>query len=264
MKKSNRQLKVLFFCAMMAFSVSNTALAAQSLDEITSTVTETTVAETGASTSTSSSSGSVTDTQINRGEIKQNANNTINNLMDATRLDTNSEAANKFGKSARPFLATVGQILAHIITFGMSLVILIDLVYISIPPFRGLLGPAGAQGGATSGIGGMNNGMSGGALGGGLGGGYGRPGYGIGGMNSGMGQQAQSSMPTLVSTAAIMAANQPNTFQGIKAYFHDVIVRTTITAVLIVLTLTGVLPQLGFKIGLMLNNFISSGIGGMI
>jgi hypothetical protein len=251
---------------MMAFSVSNTALAAQSLDEITSTVTETTVAGTEANTSSSAKSGvsSGVGTQVDREVIKKETNNTINNLMDATRLDTNSEAANKFGRSAQPFLATVGQILAKIITFGMSLVILLDLVYIAIPPFRGMLGPAGAQGGMNGGMGGMNSGMGGG-FGNGMGGGFGRPGYGMnGGMSGGMSQQAPSGMPSLVSTAAIMAANQPNTFQGIKAYFHDVVVRTIITAVLIVLTLTGVLPQLGFKIGLMLNDFISSGIGGMI
>lgn len=268
MKKSNRQLKVLFLCSMMAFSISNTVLAAQSLDEVTATVAET-IAETSASapgSAVENNSASYEYSDASREEYKQSANNTIAGLMNATRLDTQSKTADRFREAAQPLAATIGQILANAVSIIMGLMTLLDILYLTASPLRGLLGgPAGGQPGMGGGMG-MNSGMGGmsSGFGGGLGGGFGMN-RGMGGMSGGMGGmsggQAGMGGLRLVSDEAVMAAQQPNKY---KVYFGQVAVRSVISGVLVVLALTGTMSQIGLKLGVMVDGFLRSGLAGMI
>jgi hypothetical protein len=214
----------------------------------------------------------------------------MNDLKNATKLDTPSAAATKVNQGIKTFASFVVQVIAYAVTALLVVRVLIDLMYICIPFLRsklanGYQGNAQAGGGAQGGNsgfggggfggGGFGNSGFGGGYGGGFGGGgFGNSSFGGGGFGGGMNQGNQASPATgrvqWVSEAALNAVaagavvdqnNKP--ISPLKAYAKDMVPTLVITPILLVLAITGVLTDLGFLIGNVIANAVS-GISTML
>lgn len=187
-----------------------------------------------------------------------------------------NEIVKNVGGQINYYAGVVIQILAYIITAGLTLSKLLDIMYIAIPLTRkwlanGYMGNAGAAGTPNGMAPGAMGGMGGGMMGPGMGGmGMGR--YNMGGMNAmngmagGMGPMADSRMaaqnqpatgrPQFVSNAALNAVATESVLgtdgrgqNAFKLYFRDMLISIVLTGVLIVLCITGVVAKLGFMLG---------------
>jgi len=263
----NKGLRVLCCAFALSVAMSTSAYAAQSLSDLTggnNTQTE---------SSTNSNNEAEKDTreyQIGDSKVTVDTHKTkaVDILSQATDFSNSTETVNKMQKSASPLVSQLIQILIYIATTGLVVVKALELVYMAIPPLRPML-DGGKSVGMQGNTGGMSGGMSGGfgGMSGGYGGGFGGMSGGYGGMNGGFGgmsgggmQSAQQRRGTcFVSDAVIRAANDPNGVQW-GMYFKDTAVTSVMLAVLGVLLITGVLPKLGFTIGSIISNGISSAI----
>lgn len=218
----------------------------------------------------------------------------IDSVEDASTLDGPSEGANKVNQGIKKVASFIIQILAYGVTCLMVVRVVLDITYITLPFTRSILangygGQAmGQQGMGQPGMGGgMGMGMGGMGMGRGMGmggmgmGGMGMNRMGMGGMGAmggmgGMGMQGSQpgATPAMgrvqwVSTAALNAVAS-ETMPGpdgrpqspLKAYAKDMTVMLTVTPILLVLAISGVLADLGFMIGELLTRAIS-GVGNM-
>lgn len=212
----------------------------------------------------------------------------IDDIQDASTLDGPSEGATKVNQGVKKVATFIIQILAYGVTCLMVVRVVLDLTYITLPFTRSILANGyGGQVMGQQGMGqpGMGGGMGGMGMGGmGMGGGYGmRGGMGMGGMGmnrmgmGGMGMQGGSqpgASPAMgrvqwVSTAALNAVTN-ETQSGpdgrpqspLKMYSKDMIPMLTVTPILLVLAISGVLSDLGFMLGELLTRAIS-GLGNM-
>ncbi len=256
------KVRALLLAGVLSVSFAFTAVAAPTLDEVTNG--NTTQQEEVQPFNGGDSSGG--------GSANVGGGSAIDALSNSSDFSGANETVKGVQEAAKGPLTIIFQLMAYAITIGLTFRVLCDLTYITIPPFRNILsggrqGNPGSQQGQAGGMGmgGMSGGMGMGGYGGmsSYGGGMG---MGMGGMSGGMGGQQQQGMGTCwVSQAAMdsIVAVDPATGRAgnpYKVYMKDMAVTCTLTTVLVVLALTGVLQQLGFMIGTMLSN----GIGSML
>ena len=182
----------------------------------------------------------------------------VNGLNEASDVTANTEAANKATSALKGIVTPIIQIIMYAIVVLLSLVTCLDLAYVAIPFTRGFLG-GGNQPKQPS-----QQGMGGGFGGGSFGGGFGDSSFGGGGFGMGqrpaMGGGQQGQKTCFVTTAAINAVANENPF---KTYVKSMLIVMIITPVLLVLTATGVLTNLGLYIGQLLVDAIQ-GLMGMM
>lgn len=207
--------------------------------------------------------------------------------LDHSNVD--SEIVQIAGKQINYWFGIAIQVLAYLIIGGMTVSKVVDLAYIAIPFTRKwlsngymgnaqaagtpgaqnpMMGGMGAPGMGMGGMGAPGMGMGMGGMGGmgmrgryGMGGGMG---MGMGGMGApGMadGAMAAQNQPALgriqfVSNAALNAVavesvvgTDGKSQNAFKVYFSDMLISSVVTAILLVLSITGVVSKLGFMLG---------------
>lgn len=188
----------------------------------------------------------------------------IGNISRAAAMDTESEQMREIGGVMNSFAAKVMQLIGYVISIGLGLITALDIVYIAIPPLRGILANGyvgtGDQGGANNGMG--TNMMNGAASSygtgyGGFNGGY-NSGYGQHANNMQMGMAAgaqQNNQPSngrmqFVTNAALNAvASASSGMNPFKVYFKQQAAVCILAPTMFVLAATGVLSKLGFMLG---------------
>lgn len=205
------------------------------------------------------------DNYTGQGQQRQQSSNAsdngasaIGNITKSAALDKESSEATRIGSVMNNWASKLMQILGYIISIGLGLVTALDVVYIAIPPLRGILAN-GYAGTADQQAGGMNNGMQGGMGGGfGMGGGYGMGGggYGMGSMQArtAMGNTANNQpaggRTQFVTNAALNAvASASSGANPFKVYMKQQAVVLVMAPVIFVLAATGILSRVGFYIG---------------
>ena len=218
-------------------------------------------------------------------DVEENKQSVMDALQSATDLsNTNNERVAEVGGGIANIVGAVVQVLSYVIIAGLTLSIVIDLVYIVLPLARGVLGNGyeanigqnqggmgsrfggSRYGGGLGGYGGMSGGMGGY---GGMGSRYGGYGGGMGGMSGMGGQQGQNqsvlgkiqfvSYPALNAVAAQNQVGPDGKKQSaFKLYSKDMIIILVVTPILLTLTITGVMHQFGFMIGSVIAKFIGN------
>ena len=205
-----------------------------------------------------------------------NGSDVYGSLADAGRVDLNNEKAKAATSGLANIVGVVVSFLCYAIVIGLTLRVVLDLMYVCIPPVRRFLCTMPAQnpqGGAP----GMGMGMGG--MGGGFGGGFGGMNRGFGGMGGGMGMggMGQNPMAAQQSTGgvgfggiqwiskaaqnAVTSEGTPDPMTGkpinpLKLYAKDMIVILIIVPILIVLATNGSLIDLGFRIAELVTSII--------
>lgn len=219
----------------------------------------------------------------------------FNDLGKAADMSEASEEVKKPLSFLQKAVTYVVQILSYVATFGLTLRVVLDLIYIGLPFLRKTLAnghignpQAGAGGlpqqpGMMGGLGGMGGGLGGfGGMGGfgGIGGfgmnrgyGMGSPMYGNPMMGAGMGAAQQPGLfgnIQWVSNAALNATAGESTLgpdgkpvNPLKMYAKDMVIVLVITPIMLILAVSGALTQLGLLIGGAIAGAISN-IGGSI
>lgn len=186
-------------------------------------------------------------TDIDNTEEYITADQFINSMKDVTDVTTvESEAVHKINGAISKTVGVVIQILSYMAIALLSVRVVLDILFIAIPFSRSLFVSTDAgQGGPSAGMGG--NPFDGG----------------MGSMNS-MNQQAPASQSQSkgsiqwISGAAMNAVDMNETVAGsFKYYIKDMVVVLTLTPVLIILAVTGVLTNLGFLLGDVAVNFVA-------
>lgn len=248
--------------------------AGTSLDDVvaangtTQTVTETTAAP-GNESSGQNKSGGEVDIVIDK-----TGSGAVSDLSNSVNFGTADETVRNLQKSAGKPLGIAIQLLAYALTIGLTFRTLLDLCYIAIPFSQNWLSGGqqgvaqGQQQGGMGGMGGMGSMGGMGGFGGGFGGGMGGFGGGMGGMSGmgGMGGQQQQAMGhCIVSQEALnavagskVAGPNGKSQSALKTYFKSMTEYCILTPIMVVLSLTGVISQLGFMLGNILTNAISS------
>ena len=200
-----------------------------------------------------------------------------NNIADASRVDLDNPKAASATAGLKNIVGVIISFLSYAIVIGMTLRVILDLLYVCIPFTRRFLcadPQANVQG--MNGMGAMGSMGTMGAMGGGFGGGYGSRfggGYGAGGYGGmgsmGMGapgamgaqaQQAQGGVgiggiqwisKAAQNAVAMEGAPDPATgapSKPLKMYAKDMILLLIAVPILIVLATSGTLVDLGFGI----------------
>lgn len=217
-------------------------------------------------------------TVSNPSNARESANNLIKDLQNATVDLTKSDARiDKATEGLRTIVSFAVRLISFIVTYGLTLKVVLDLAYITIPFLRGILAN-GHVGNAQAGTGVSTQNNSFGSFGN-----WGPTGFGYNqnfGYNSGLGgfnRPFGSSQPTqqsilhrlqFVSTVALNAVAAENSVgpdgkpvKPLKLYAKDMILTLIVTPLLLVLSLTGALTQLGFIVGNVVAKLIA-GLGG--
>lgn len=200
-----------------------------------------------------------------------------NEIAGSAAIDINNQQVKQATSGLDNMVSMLLTLLIYLITVGIVIVTVFDLTYVALPFSRGLLakgqqeaqqGGAGGAGGGYGGssYGGYGGGGYGGSSYGGYGGGSSYGGYGGGGGYGGSGgeQPAQASKYQLVSSAAINAVNASaadGSASAFKIYTKHMWALLVLTPILIVLATNGVLVAIGFKIGAIISNILTSVLG---
>lgn len=250
-----RIVKILIICFLMSSVITSIAYASEqnsipSLDEVVSGVTNNTTEETA-----SNSKGSKVDVEGNKKSV-------LDMLEKSVDLSEENEQATKAGAVIEQIAGLVVQILSYVLTAGLTVRVVADLIYIGLPFTREILAkgqtgtPTGGynQYNSMNSFGGYNSGLNS------FGSGYSS--FGSSPMRSmGMGMQSQpggliKGRLQIVSKAAINAvasedAPGPNGEHrsAFKIYSKDMIIVLVATPILLTLAMTGILAKLGFAIG---------------
>jgi len=237
-----------------------------SLDEVVSGVTNNTTEET---TSNSTDSSKV--------DVEGNKKSVLDMLEKSVDLSEENEQATKAGAVIEQIAGLVVQILSYVLTAGLTVRVVADLIYIGLPFTRGILAkgqtgtPTGGynQYNSMNSFGGYNSGLSS------FGSGYSS--FGSSPMRSmGMGMQSQpgglsKGRLQIVSKAAINAvasedAPGPNGERrsAFKIYSEDMITVLVATPILLTLAMTGILAKLGFAIGKVLVGVVTKLISSIL
>lgn len=210
--------------------------------------------QTQASQSTNTSNSNGGSIQIDKSRSKM-----VNDLAGAADFSGDSQIAKDVQQSTRPYMMAIMQILSWIIVFSLGLSVMFDLLYLVAPPLRGVLsGGAGATS-ATSGTA-TSGSFGGGSFGGGS---FGGGSFG-GGMSSPTPVQPAGGRGfCLVSQEAINAATAVDpqtgkTKSSISVYAKTAWLKLVLTPVVLILTVTGSLQQIGFTIASILVNLIKN------
>lgn len=170
----------------------------------------------------------------------------INGINEAGNMaSTDIQGAEEITSAIKYIAAWIVQVLSYTITCLLVVRIVLDLAYIALPFLRKFLnrGQPGAGEMQGSMIGGQQN-----------------PRYGSINQGTPMGDKAPSSMQIQwISNAAINAVEQEtNGNKAFRLYVKEMIVVLVFVPVLITLTVTGTLTNLGFTIGGALVSLLSS------
>lgn len=188
----------------------------------------------------------------------------IDGIKNAGDLSADIEGAAIVTDSVKQVVAFIVQILAYSITILLALRVALDIMFISLPFARTMLGN-GHQGNAQAGAGGGMVGMGG--MSGGMGGGMG----GQGNMALSNQQQASSSSKIQwVSNAALNSVEGEKTVgpdgksvSPFNLYMKDMIIVLILVPVLLTLAVTGALTNIGFIAAQVLVNTLAK-IGNML
>ena len=200
-------------CMLIMILVYPMGIRAETLDEV---INQNQQAETSSISGSTSISGYVS------------SDNYINSLKGATSLtEEKSDIVDKVNSATNRAVSIVVQILAYAIVAGLTLRVVIDLAYIAIPFMRKALSSESGQGQQMQ-----------------------------GNMYTQQ-QQANMSMQNnnttkiqWISNAAMMAvASEQNGMNPYKVYVKDMIIVLVVTPLLLILTMTGALTNLGFLLG---------------
>lgn len=203
-----------------------------------------------------------------------------NGIANSSKVDLNNPKAAQATSGLKNIVGVIVSFICYAIVILLTLRVVLDLLYVTIPYTRSLLckqapNGGGMMGGMQSpgGFGGMGGGYgSTGGYGGygGMNSGYGGMGGGYGGMQSpGMGGQQQMQGRGIggiqwVSNAAMQAVAMDNApGAAFKIYSKDMIVVLIATPILLVLATNGALITLGFKFAGLITGIITK-IGGSI
>ena len=261
-----RNVRVFVLVLNLVF-VPMASLQATSLDELT----QEPVIEAGAEVSEPADSGGT-------GEVTTPNGNTVMDGL-AKDSDMSKEDADvvEFRAAVQGITSKVIQIIAVIATFGLVLILGADLLYLLLPPFRGILANGNVGVAKTDPNAQQQGGMGMGGMSGGYGGGYGgmSSGYGgYGGMSGGMGMGGQQGQPQpnkfcLVSDEALNAVatakQEPTGRLGLamSLWFKHAVVYLVATPVIITLLLTGALQKIGYGLGYIIAEGITKFAGNM-
>jgi len=227
-----------------------------SLDEVVSGVTNNTTEET---TSNSTDSSKV--------DVEGNKKSVLDMLEKSVDLSEENEQATKAGAVIEQIAGLVVQILSYVLTAGLTVRVVADLIYIGLPFTRGILakGQTGTPTGGYNQYNSMNS----------FGSGYSS--FGSSPMRSmGMGMQSKPSGLSkgrlqIVSKAAINAvasedAPGPNGEHrsAFKIYSKDMIIVLVATPILLTLAMTGILAKFGFAIGKVLVGVVTKLISSIL
>lgn len=260
-----RKKLMIFFVIILLFAFSNCVVALA--DDVTAT------AEPNANSGASSLDEilGISKSEPSKGDAF------ISGLKETTDMSKEVKELKPIASKLQKGVSIIVQLLAYIITGLMTVRILIDLTYISLPFVRKFM--VGANVGTSNGVG-HQPGI------GGFGsyGGYGNRGFGYnnsyGGFNSGFGVAGQTGLANhtmqqgnnknIVSNSAIQAVQLEGTVgadgknvNAYKVYFKDMLAMLIVTPVLLVLSITGVLANLGFALGQLVSRLIQ-GLSGMM
>lgn len=188
----------------------------------------------------------VEETQAETRESNEAVNEIAGSYIDILqnqRFDGNDKKIAAVGSIMATWSSKIMQFLGYVISIGLALMTVIDLVYIAITPFRGLLNPNYTSPSPDVG---QSGGMNGG-------------GYGMGDMptpfnrNNGMGKQPAPNTNRggrcLVSEAAIKSVNMAAQANPYKLYFKEQVVACIAAPLIFVLAATGALARIGFMVG---------------
>lgn len=271
-----------FLCGLLMCGLSTQLVYASSLDEALNqqNAVEQQAPVEQPTTETPSTETQAPESQGSQGltaeEVQQNTDNFIGGLHDAA-VNPASQTEEVSGVTAgiSKVTSAVIVVLSYGITCFLAVRIMLDLIFILIPPTRtmlsgGKVGVAGQPGGqpGMGGMGGMGMGAGMGGYGNRYGGGYGAGmgGMGMGGMHGMQGQGQPAVGTTWVSNSAINAVAGEDVVgpngkptSALKTYAKSMVVELVVVPILVVLAATGVL----FDVGLMIAGAIAQGIGSM-
>lgn len=160
----------------------------------------------------------------------------INSLKGATSLtEERSDIVDKVNSATNRAVSIVVQILAYAIVAGLTLRVLIDLAYIAIPFMRKALSSEAGQ--AQQMQGNMYTQQQQG--------------------NMSMQNNNTTKIQWISNAARIAVDSEQNGMNPYKVYVKDMIIILVVTPLLLILTMTGTLTNLGFLIG----NVIIKAIG---
>lgn len=193
---------------------------------------------------------------IDQASIKDDGRSSIDNIANMAKMDTESPEVTRIGGIMNSWGAKLIQFLGYVLSIGMGISIVIDLVYLSVAPLRNILAPG--QGGQAAP---QSGGFGGSSFGGG---GFGSS-YGGGSFGGSSPAPAQSSgSACIVSNEAIQAANMMNqagpggqAASPLKVWFKGRISTLVLAPTIFVLTATGLLARIGFFIGKFITSMVN-------
>lgn len=276
---------VLMMCCSVAF-----AAPAQSLDDVVNQPTQNNTQQQEVENDTTNQG----ETSLGDSSTQKEAKGFINDLGSASDMTGENETVAKAAAPLKRIVSIIVQLISYVITFGLTLRVVLDLAFIAVPFLRTILAN-GHQGNPQTGANTMGNPMGGGmgGFGGGMGmspmggmgmGGMGRFGGGMGGFGGGMGMSpmggttnpgandmgSQLNRIQWVSSAALNAVAAETTVgpdgkpvNPYKIYAKDMIVVMVLTPIMLVLAVTGTLTELGFLLGELISRLIGN-LGGMM
>ena len=192
-------------------------------------------------------------------------NSSINGISGLSKLDNESSAMKKVGGVMNSFAGKLVQILGYVLSIGLGVSIILDLVYLSVTPLRSFLASPTAQPGsfklisdiAIQAVGGQAQAAPGGQMN--------TSGFNTSGFNSrfngsgfggpGFGGPVQAQQAQGQAGAGIQ--------NPIKIWFKGRVIDLILAPTIFVLAATGILTQIGFWIGQTLTGFLS-GVPNMI
>ena len=185
-------------------------------------------------------------------ETEERIDQTKDMLKGLTSVNSLMEKSETVDKLATPLRSGTGflvQLGCLVLSLGMILRVIIDLIYISVPFLRGTLSGGTANSKGNSGYGD--------SMMGGYGDVYGSNSY------SGGGKRANSSGKIFLASdeAISVVQNRERDGNPYKQYAKSMIIFLVVPFILITLMLTGVLMDIGFALGGAISSFLS-GLGG--
>lgn len=209
-------------CMLVMILVYPMSIRAETLDEVINQNQQT---ETSSINGTSSISGYVSSDDY------------INSLKGATSLtEERSDIVDKVNGATNRAVSIVVQILAYAIVAGLTLRVVIDLAYIAIPFMRKALSSESGQGQQMQGN--MNTQQQQG--------------------NMSMQNNNTTKIQWISNAARIAVDSEQNGMNPYKVYVKDMVIILVVTPLLLILTMTGALTNLGFLLGDVLVKAIGS------
>lgn len=208
--QANIAKAMITLCMLIMILVYPMGIRAETLDEV---INQNQQAETSSINGSTSISGYVSSDDY------------INSLKGATSLtEERSDIVDKVNNATNRAVSIVVQILAYAIVAGLTLRVVIDIAYIAIPFMRKALSSEAGQAQQMQG----NNMQQ---------------------ANMSMQNNNTTKIQWVSNAARIAVASEQNGMNPYKVYAKDMIIVLVVTPLLLILTMTGALTNLGFLLG---------------